>query len=106
MDELAEFYIHTASTEAYLGTNNDGVDLYATAASVPGWWEGVTRLILNSDGEQVLALGVFRTSPANAASFPLLARVTVAGTTGRVERVSTFTSGALGLPDHIEIALT
>jgi hypothetical protein len=105
-DELADFYVHTAASEAYLGTNGDGADLYAAAVDVDGWWEGVTKLILNSDGEQVLALGVFRTNPANASSFPLLARVTVAGTTGRVERVSTFTSGALGLPDHIEIALT
>jgi hypothetical protein len=105
-DELAEFYVHTASAEPYLGTNADGADLYGTAVDVPGWWEGVNRLILNSDGEQVLALGVFRTNVANAPSFPLLARVTVEGTTGRVERISTFTSGDLELPDHVEIALT
>jgi hypothetical protein len=40
VDELADFYVHTATAEAYLGTNADGADLYATAASFPGWWEG------------------------------------------------------------------
>jgi hypothetical protein len=50
---------------------------------------------------------VFRTNQARAPAFPLLARVTVAGTSlAGWTRVSTFTSGALDLPDHIEIALT
>jgi hypothetical protein len=101
-DDLAEFYVHTAIVEAYLGSGADG-DVYGAPATIPGYWEGGSKLIVNADGEQLLAQGVFRTAPEHAAAFPILSRVTVEGITGRVQRLATFTSGALDLPDHIEV---
>ncbi len=103
--DLEEMYVHTATVETYQGTNADGEDLYAAPVGVACYAEGQRRLVLNPDGEQVLSETTLYASPTEAPKFAPLSRVTVLGSTDRVIRVNTFTSGDLDLPDHIAVAL-
>lgn len=104
--DLADMYVHTASVETYQGTNADGADLYATAVNIACYAEGQRRVVLNSDGEQIVSETTLYADPASSAKFAPLSRVTVLGGTSRVIRVNTFSSGDLDLPDNIAVALT
>jgi len=106
-DDLAPFWIHTVTVERKTGVGAYGIT-YDTAATVTGFVDDGQKLVLNAEGEQVTSTAsVFL--PAGTADIPIQSRVTLPATFGgrvtEVVAVGRRDSGALGLPDHIELAL-
>lgn len=106
VDDMAEFYIHSATVEAYLGTNGLGVDTFSAPVVVLGFADNSRKLVRNSDGEQVISETTFYTYPSWAASFAPNSRVTIDGAVSRVIGVNSNTSGDLDLPDNLAVTLT
>ncbi|HEY2642310.1 MAG TPA: hypothetical protein VGI56_01035 [Galbitalea sp.] len=105
-DDVSDFYIHSATVEAFLGTNGLGVDTFSAAVSVLGFADNSRKLVRNSDGEQVISETTFYTYPSWASSFVPNSRVTIDGAVSRVIGVNSNTSGALDLPDNLAVTLT
>jgi hypothetical protein len=103
--DTEEFYVHTASAEPFLFTNSLGVDLFGPAVTVPGFNDTTRRQVRSADGQIVISAGSFYTYPANASSMPIDARVTIDGSVTRVMTSTLNTSGALDLPDHLDVTL-
>ena len=102
-DELADFYIHTATVEQWLGTSADG-DVYAAPVDVTCFVDDTTKLIRAATGEQTVS-GTTIYAPSSAAeALTIQARVTIAS--GRVSRVINVNGldGPFGL-DHVEANL-
>jgi hypothetical protein len=111
MDELAEFYVHTAVVETLLGTNGYGEDTFADPVTLDAdagngcFLVDGRHLVRTADGEQVISESQLYTKPDNAALFTPNSRVTVNGLTSRVIRANLNTSGPLDLPDHVSVSL-
>lgn len=111
-DDLADFYVHTASVEMWLGTNGLGEDVLAGAVTIVGFADTARHLVRSSnsqrsaDGEQIVSESTFVTYPISEPVFVENSRVTINGHESRVIRTSLGDSGALELPDHVAISLT
>lgn len=105
MGELDDFYVHTVSVETFLGTGAAG-DLYSDPATVPGWLEDKRRLVRDKDGQEVVSMTQFMCDNAHLPLFAPDTRVTLPNRKAFVIGVGNYTSGALELPDHLEIDLT
>jgi hypothetical protein len=103
--DLDDFYVHTVSVETKTGSVAYG-DVYASAVSVPCWAEPKRRLVRTRDGQEVLSSSFLSCDVEHAPKFTPDSKVTLNGATAYVIGVNTFTSGALELPDHLEIDLT
>lgn len=112
MDDLTEFYVHTAIVETFQGTNGYGEDQYATPVTLdPDAGNGCfivdgRHLVRTRDGEQVISETQLYTYPSNAPLFLPGSRVTVNGNVSLVIRANLNTSGNLDLPDHVAVSLT
>lgn len=102
---LDDFYVHTVTVETKTGSGAYG-DVYAAPVDVPCWLEPKRRLVRGKDGQEVLSSSFLSCDVVHAAVFTPDTRVTHDGKTAYVIGVNTFTSGPLGLPDHLEIDLT
>lgn len=102
---LDDFYIHTVSVETKTGSGAYG-DVYAAPVTVPCWLEPKRRLVRNKDGQEVLSTTFLSCPVTEASKFEPDSKVTHNGRAAYVIGVNTFTSGALALPDHLEIDLT
>ena len=105
MSELDDFYVHTVSVETKTGSGAYG-DVYAAPVDVACWLEPKRRLVRNKDGQEVLSSSFLSCGVAEKAKFTPDSKVTHDGATAYVIGVNTLTSGALDLPDHLEIDLT
>lgn len=105
-DDLADFYVHTAAVEMYLGTSGSGADTFAAPVNLAGFSDPTRHLVRDKDGEQVVSESAFYSYPINAPVFTPDSRVTIDGHVSRVIRLNENTSGALDLPDHIAVSLT
>lgn len=105
MGDLDGFYVHTVSVETKTGSGAYG-DVYAAPVNVACWLEPKRRLVRDKDGQEVLSSSFLSCDVAHAAVFTPDSKVTNAAVTAYVVGVNTFTSGALELPDHLEIDLT
>lgn len=103
---MAEFYVHTATVEMYLGVNGYGEDIFAAAVSVVCFVDGARKLVRSKDGEQVVSESTLATYPVNAPVFVSDSRVTVNGNESRVIKTNLADSGSLDLPDHVAVSLT
>jgi hypothetical protein len=104
--DLEEFYVHTVTVEMYLGQNGYGEDQFAAPVDIIGWMDGTRRLVRDKDGQQIVSESLFCTYPVNAPLFVADSRVTYGGVAARVIRTNSLDSGALDLPDHVEVTLT
>lgn len=105
MSDLEDFYVHTVSVETKAGTGAYG-DVYAAPVDVPCWLEPKRRLVRNKDGQEVLSTSFLSCDIAHSSTFTPDSKVSHGGTTAYVIGVNSLTSGALELPDHLEIDLT
>lgn len=105
-DDLADFYVHTASVQTFLGQSGYGVDQFAAAVSKPGFLDGSSKLVRDKDGQQVVSSATWYTDVADLAVYTLDSLVTVNNVVGRrVIAVGFHDSGDLDLPDHLEVNL-
>ena len=103
---MAEFYVHTAAVEMFLGTTGYGEDTFAAPVNVACFAEETRRLVRDKDGEQVVSESTLYTFPITGPLFAPDSRVTLNGMVSRVIRKSVHDSGDLDLPDHTAVALT
>lgn len=112
VNDIAEFFVHTATVETLAGTTGYGVDLFAAPITLdPATGNGcfiddTRRMVRSSDGEQVISETTLYTYPANAPYFVPNSRVTIRGVISRVITVNLNDSGPLDLPDHVAVTLT
>lgn len=111
-DDMAEFYVHTATVETFLGSSGYGVDVFAAPVILDPdedngcFIDGTRKLVRGKDGEQVVSESTLYTYPSNAALFLADSRVTTGDGVSRVIKTNTNTSGDLDLPDHVAVSLT
>lgn len=105
MGDLDDFYVHTVTVETKTGTGAYG-DVYAEPVDVDCWLEPKRRLVRNKDGQEVLSSSFLSCPVPEEPKFVPDSKVTHNGHTALVIGVNTLTSGALQLPDHLEIDLT
>ena len=105
MGDLDDFYVHTLTVETLTGTGSLG-DVYAAPVSVPGWLEDKRRLVRDKNGQEVVSSSFFSCDNTHLSKFTPDTKVTISGRTAFVIGVANYTSGALDLPDHLEIDLT
>ena len=99
---IARFYVHTVSVATWLGAGPSG-DVFATPSDVVGFFDGGTKLVRGTNGEQVVASASFFTDPSNAALFTPESLVIYNGNTSRA---ITVLPHILGTPaDNVEVAL-
>lgn len=103
--DLDEFYIHTVSVETFEGTGAYG-DVYSEPVEVVGWLEDRRKLVRDKDGQEVVSSSMFMCDNEHLDKFTPDSRVTLPRRTASVIGVGDFNSGALELPDHLEIDLT
>lgn len=106
---LDEFYVHTLTVETYQGEGSMG-SVYAAPTTVPGFLDTTANLARTSTTDEATsARSMFYCDPTYAGLFTVQTRVTSTGLGGDgkavVVRVNSLTSGALGLPDHVEVGL-
>ena len=106
VNDLAEFYVHTAQVEMFLGTNGYGEDTFAAPVSVVCFTDEARKLVRDKAGEQVVSETTLATYPVSAPLFVAGSKVTVNGNESRVIKTKLGDSGTLDLPDHIEVSLT
>lgn len=104
-DDLADWYVHTASVEMWLGTAGSGADVFAAPVTIVGFADTARHLVRAKDGEQIVSESTFVTYPISAPVFEPDSRVTVNGVTSRVITTNLGDSGALDLPDHVAVSL-
>lgn len=102
----AMFLVHTVTVEALQGATAHG-PTWASSQSVTGWLDDQTHLVRNGKDEEVVAQSVFYAPIASASLFTEDSRVTLpSGRKARVITTNANDSGALPLPDHVEVHLT
>ena len=101
-DDLAEFYVHTVTTEAPLGSGSHG-PVYGDPVTVSCFVASGTRMVRNPDGDEVVSTAQITAAPGDAEAFPPGARVTLPwGAVTKVINRHRADSGGLDLPDHVE----
>lgn len=105
VEDIEEFFVHTAQVETFLGESGYGADQYAAAVSKAGFRDGAQKLIRTSDGQQAVASATWFTDPVDVALYTLDSRVTVGNVQGQVIAVALMDSGDLDLPDHLAVSL-
>jgi hypothetical protein len=102
---MADFYVHTATVEQYLGTAGNGQDLFSAPVTIVCFADLGLKQMLNPSGILVTTIGTMYSDPSTAALLDLSARVQVNGKTARVMATTLNDSGALDLPDHVAAIL-
>ena len=103
MTAISLFWVHTVTVETYAGQNNDG-PVYDDPVVVPCFLDDTTKLVVGAETETVSQSTVFA-DVSYAGLFAADSRVTAGGRVTRVITVNAYTSGTLGLPDHVEVSL-
>jgi len=106
---LAAFWVHTVTVETYQGQGSSG-PVFAAPVTVSGFLDTTVDLMRSGTVEEATdASSMFFTDPSNAALFTPQSRVTSSDLGGdgkaTVVKVNSLTSGGLGLPEHVEVAL-
>lgn len=107
MSELADFMVHTATVRTLLGAGGMG-STWAAPVNVPCFVDDKRRLVRAADASEVVSeTTIFDVDVEHATVWAPGSEVTLPS--GRVATViiaAARTSGSLGLPDHLEVALT
>lgn len=108
---MADFYVHDAVVETFLGTNGYGEDTFADPFLLdPDQENGCFLLdsrtiVRDKDGQQVVSESTLFTFPANADRFTPDSRVTYRGNVSLVITTNLNDSRELDLPDHLAVSL-
>lgn len=105
-DELADFYVHTATVDTFLGSGPYGDKYQPTSEPVPCMIEESRKLVRSSAGEQVVSETTLWMDKAHYDAFAPESVVYVRGHESKVITRSLADSGDLDLPDHLQVALT
>ncbi len=103
-DPLNEFYVHTASVQTYTGTGPRG-DTFASAVAVACFVDDEQDVTLQGTTIAVSDLTKVYAPLSAASLFTPASKVTVNGQQARVTAMKRHSSGALGLPDHVEVTI-
>lgn len=119
---MADFYVHTAKVEPFLGKGSNGAvfgpSVILSPDSTPPngvFADDSRKLVRDKDGSQVVSETTLYTSPVNARLFKPGSRVTIlndadeddlAPIPAYVIKANSNTSGGLDLPDHVAVTLT
>jgi hypothetical protein len=106
-DDLAPFWIHDVKIERLAGPGAYGLT-YDTAETVSGLVDDEQRLVVNMQGQTVTSTATVYL-PVGTADVPVQSRITLLPPFGNraaeVIKATRHDSGALGLPDHLELSL-
>lgn len=105
MGDLDSFFVNTVSVETLTGEGAYG-ETFAAPTTVSCLVDDSTHLIRNKEGEEVVSNTALYAASSTAAAFAVDSRVTVNGRTARVIALNAYSTGSLGLPDHVEVHLT
>lgn len=103
-DDMADFYVHTASVETFEGAGAYG-DVYGAPVVVACFAEAKRRLVRAKDGEQVVSESTLYMGTADGALFVPDSRVTVGGKVSYVITQNVNDAPGLDLPEHAAITL-
>lgn len=103
-DALADFWVHTVAVEPRTGAGAAGA-LYGPSVDVACFVDDTTKLVRATSGEEVVSVATVMTDKVWAGTFTDGARITWKGRTSYVVGRSLHDSGALDLPDHLEVHL-
>lgn len=104
----ASMFVHTATVKTYQGETATGPSFAAQVADAC-LIEEDTRLVASASGEQVTSGATLYARRSSSALYMPGSEVTssvLPGRTARVINAQVYDSGALGLPDHIQVSLT
>lgn len=107
MSELAEFMVHTVTVQPRLGGGGMG-DVHGDPVDVDVFVDDRRRLVRAADGTEVVSEStVHDVDLTHADLFTPGSLVTLpSGRVATVIVLAVHDSGPLGLPDHLEVALT
>jgi hypothetical protein len=107
MDELDDFWVHTITVQPRAGAGANG-KVRTDPVEVSCFIDGGTKTVRTTNGELIVAAAPVYAPVSAASVLPIGAAVTLPGETTprQIVAVTVRTSGGLGLPDHIELALT
>lgn len=103
-DDMAGFYVHTATVETFQGAGAYG-DVYAAPVTVSCFAEAKRRLVRAKDGEQVVSESSLYMSVADGAGFVPDSKVTVQGKVSYVITQNINDAPGLDLPEHAVVTL-
>lgn len=101
---ISDFWQHTVNVRTYVSSGPVG-DVYDTHTGVACWVEESRKWVRSATGEQVVSESQIFTDKTHYDWFKPDSEVTIRGNVSRVITRSLHDSGALGLPDHLEVAL-
>jgi hypothetical protein len=104
MSKLDRFYVHTASVETFTGAGPRG-DTFATAVNVACFVDDAQDVVVTGATLAVNDQTKIYAPLSTVATFAVNSRVTVNGVTALVRNVKRRSSGALNLPDHVEVSI-
>lgn len=78
-DDIEDFFVHTVTAEAYVGTSGKGIVLYEDSVTVPCFLSRKVQFVRNMNGEQVASTASVSCAPSWLNTFPPKSRVTIPG---------------------------
>ena len=107
MSELAEFMVHAVTVSTKTGSGSLG-DRFADPVTVQVFADEERQLVRGADAREVVSSAtVYDVDLSHSGLYALGSRVVLpSGRTATVLAVAVRTGGTLGLPDHVEAALT
>ncbi|HEY1175479.1 MAG TPA: hypothetical protein VGF17_04925 [Phytomonospora sp.] len=107
MGDLDDFFMHETQVRRRAGTGPSGA-VYGDTEPVKGFVDQMSKVVRGATGEEVVASSTVY-YPAGTPIIPLGSTVTLPATFGGQRGVvvdfAVRDSGALGLPDHLEVNL-
>lgn len=99
--DLSDFWVHAVGLETYQGTSGAGVRLYAVSVTIPCYVERKRQFVRSANGEQVISSTQVYADVTLKAVLAPESRVTLDEGVNTVLSRETYSSAALGLPDHV-----
>ena len=106
-DDLGAFWVHTITVQPRAGSGANG-KIRTDPVEVSCFIDGGTKTVWTTNGEVIVAAAPVYAPVSAASVLPIGAAVLLPGETKprQIVAVTVHTSGGLGLPDHVELALT
>lgn len=111
VDELEDFYVHTAIVRSSKGVNSQGVTLYTESEPFPCFFADGSKLVRDSQGQRIVGSSTITCNNQHAPLFKPGSQVLKVNedksrtVKGSVVIVNVADSGDLELPDHTTVSL-
>ncbi|MFT8538176.1 hypothetical protein [Bifidobacterium aquikefiri] len=111
MDELADFYVHTAIVRTKNGVNGQGVTTYTDSSPFPCFFADGSKLVRDSQGQRIIGATTLTCSNQYAPLFQPGSQVLQVNDDmshtlkGSVVLINVADSKGLELPDHTTVSL-